>query len=501
MITSLRFGLLLTLLAVTAFYAVLHFRVLQIAHPITQDEPGFIENTAAGNSFTHDGVLTCGNVYGPGYAVWARPFTVLVANPYIAHRWASSVALFAMLGVLGWVLRREGVGGIETAAGLAIVYILHASSQSLSASPDLLGAALYVAALAVSRRGTWPALLGGLALTIMAALTKPYFAFAWVIIVSHQLLFGSPRKAIALLGVSALAALLTVGLLAAFAPYYRLSTVVWQSITEMRRAEILLSQSAEFALQVGGILLLALLVRPPRYSFTPAWRTPLVTPGLDFWAWATLLAAIILVTSLGWHAGNYLVYYYHLLLGPLVIVALRRVPAWPRVGRALLCVNLLVLGWLLPSLPSDDHWDKLGADVAATHGPILADPLLEPFACSHPGLELFSHGQTATILTALDQLGPAVPQRYTGVHQELLQHAAKQTARIRAREFSAIYVSYIYHREGRQAWSYDRRHTLDALFASYQPVDEILFYPYAAPYWNRSGHGHFAYHVVKWVPK
>lgn len=501
MINSLRLGLLLILLAVTAYYAVLHYRVLQIDHPITQDEPGFIEITAAGNPFTHDGVLSCGSVYGPGYALWARPFTALIANPYIAHRWASSAALFAMLGLIAWVLRREGVGGIETGTGVALVYILHVSSQSLSASADLLGAALYLAALAVSRRGTWPALLAGLALTIMAALTKPYFAFAWVIVASHLLLFGSPRKALAYLGISALLAVATAGALEAVAPYYRLSTMVWHNTAGMQRADVLLGQSAEFALQAGGVLVLALLVRPRKYSLTRSWREPVLIPAVDLWTWSALLATAVLLGFLGWHAGNYLVYYYHLLLGPLVIVALRRLNAWPRLGRALLCANLLVLGWLLPSLPGNDHWNKLAADIAATPGPVLADPLFEPFTRSHPGLELFAHGQTGSILNALDQLGPAVPATCAGIHQELLQIAEKQTARIRAREFAAIYVSYIVHREGRQSWSYDRRHTLEALFASYQPVDEIVFYPYAAPYWDRLGHGHFGYHVVKWVPK
>ena len=316
----------------------------------------------------------------------------------------------------------------------------------------------------------------------------PYFAFAWIVVASQLLLFAEPRKAVTYLGVSVLLAFLTAEVMAAIAPYYRLSALVWQGTTDMRRADILIGQSAEFALQASGILILAVIIRPQK-------------PAMDMWAWATFLAAILLVTLLGWHAGNYLVYYYQLLLGPLIVVALRRLVHWPSFGRVLLCGNLLVLGCLLPSQPGNDQWEKLAASVAATPGPILADPFFEPLARSHPGLELFAHGQTASILSALDQLGPRVPMSYVGLHQELLRAVEHQTARIRAREFAAIYVSYIVHREGRQTWGYDRRHTLEALFSSYQPVDEILFYPYAAPYWDRSAHGHFPYHVVKWVPK
>lgn len=501
MINSLRFGLLLTLLAVTAYYALLHAKVLQIGHPITQDEPGFIELTASANPYTHDGVLSCGNVYGPGYAIWARPFTTFFANPYIAHRWASSGALFVLLALLAWVLRLEGVGRLETGAGLGIVYILHVSSHSLSASADLLGAALYLATLTVSRHGTWPALLAGLALTVMAALTKPYFALGWVIVASHLLLFGLPRKALAYLGLSGLLALCTAGVLRAIAPYYFLSTVTVHGAAAVRRFDVLLGQSAEFALLAGGVLVLALLVRPRKFSFALSLRQPWLSPAVDFWAWAALLAAAVLLGSLGWHPGNYLVYYYQLLLGPLVIVALRQLPEWPRLGRVLLCANLLALGYLLPPLPANDHWDRLAANVAATPGPVLADPLLEPFTHTHPHLELLAHGQTATLLQSLDHLGPDVPAAYTGLHRELLQLSERLTARIRAREFAAIYVCYCLDLDGRLAWSYEQRHIAKTLMDGYQPKGEIPVTLYATPYWARLRHGQNTYHVMKWVPK
>ena len=500
MTTTLRLSLLLTLLTVTAYYAVLHARVLQIGHPITQDEPGFIEITAAGNPYTLAGMEACGNVYGPGYALWARPFTAVFTNPYLAHRWASSSALFLMLGLLAWVLRREGLGGIETAAGVGVVYILNVSSHSLTASADLLGAALYVAALAVSRRGTWPALLGGLVLVTLAALTKAYFALGWVIIGSQLLLFGPPRRAVAYLGVSGLVSLVTVGLLQAFAPYYFLSTLVVHRTASARVWNVLLSQTAEFALLTAGLLLLVLLRRPAPRRVTLASGQPPVSPALDLWDWAALLATGALLASLGWHPGNYLVYYYHLLLVPLVIVALRRLSDWPRAGRLLLCANLLILGWYLPPLPGPDHWADLKASVAGVHGPILAEPLLEPFARAQPNVELMAHGQTPSILQALDQLGPAVPDSYAGLHRDLLRLADAQAARIRAGEFAAIYVSY-HGIGGGTVWSYDQRHVLQPLFERYRPADEILIYPYGTPYWNRLRHGEFPYHVTKWVPK
>src|SRR3954462_7477792 len=86
-------GLLLLAVAVVAYYAVLHHAVLGLPNPITQDEPGFVEITAAANPYVRENLVECGSVYGPAYAWWARPFTRFVSNPYVAHRWANTIAL------------------------------------------------------------------------------------------------------------------------------------------------------------------------------------------------------------------------------------------------------------------------------------------------------------------------------------------------------------------------------------------------------------------------
>lgn len=500
MIKTLRLSLLLTILAVTAYYGVLHVRLLRISHPITQDEPANVELATAGNPYTAAGVLAAANVYGPGYPLWSRPFRAVFADPYIAHRWASSVALFAALGVLAWTLRRSGVGGIETVAGLALCYILNVSSHSLAATPDLLGLALYLAALAASERGRWPGLLAGLALLVAAALTKPYFALGGFIVVAHLALFAAPRRALAYLLVGAGAGAAVAIALQAYAPYYFLTTFGVHQGAAVRNVHFLLGQTREFAVLACGLVLLALAAKPIRRRLEFGWTTPLLQPGLDLWSSAAVIATAVLLGSLGWHPGNYLVYFFHLLLGPLVIVALRRLPAWPRLGRIALAVNLLVLGYLIPPQPGSDHWADLEANVSAVQGPILADPLLEPFTRSRSNVELFTHGMTPSVLQALDRLGDAAPPSARALHAQLLAQAERTNARIRAQEFAAIYLCYQELSQG-DAWSYEQRHVLKDLFAHYRAVGEVRVYPYATPYWDRLRHGEHAYHVTQWVPK
>ena len=500
MTSTLRFSLLLIVLTVTAYYAILQFRVLRIPHPITQDEPGFIEITAAGNPYTTDGLLNHANVYGPGYAFWARPFTAIVPNPYIAHRWASSVALFFSIGLLAWLARRAGIGVIETAAGVAVVYILNVSSHSLAASADLLGAALYLASLAVSRRGTWPALAMGLVLIACATLTKPYFALGWIIVATHLLFFAPPRRTWGYVGLSIACGLVMAGLLRFFAPLYFLSTFHVQSAASSRSFHLLVNQSLEFAVLAGGVIALAVLQRPKRRVATFALSTPPLSPAPDFWTWASLVSTAGLLGSLGWHSGNYLVYFYHLLLGPLVLAALANLRTWPRLGISLLAANLLVLGYFLPNQPANDNWDVLAVDIAETPGSILADPLLEAFTHDRPNLELFSHGQTASVLQTLDNSVPHVPAAYADLHRALLRSEEKLSGRIRLAEFSAIYLSYQDIGKG-SAWSYEHRNTIEAIRARYRIVREIVIYPYATPYWDRMQHGRYPYHITRWEPR
>ncbi|MDB6128831.1 MAG: hypothetical protein JWM35_2727 [Verrucomicrobia bacterium] len=500
MTSTLRLGLLLIVLTVTSYYAVLQFRVVRIPHPITPDEPGFVEITAAGNPFTAAGVVACANAYGPSYPWWARPFTAVIANRYIAHRVASSVALFLALALLGCCARREGAGSVEISAGLAIVYILNVSSHSLVASTDLLGAALYLAALAASRRGTWTALIAGLVLTALATLTKPYFALAWLIVASHQILFFPPRRSLRFLALSAGFGLLVFGLLHAFAPYYFLTTFYTQGVASDRSLNLLLSQTTAFAMLAGGVILLAVLHRPRKRTLAFARSAPPLDPPVDLWAWTSLVATAALLGAMGWHPGNFLAYYYHLLLGPLTIVALGRMRDWPRLGPALLAVNLLVLGWLLPSQPTNDNWDALAADVSNLSGPILADPLLEPLTHDHPNLELFGHGQTASVLQALDNKGTAMPAAYREIYGELLRREEKTSARISAAEFSAIYLSY-QNLGSASTWSYEHRHIIDALRTRYRIAGEVVIFPYATPYWDRLQHGHYPYHLTRWEPR
>jgi len=99
---------------------------------------------------------------------------------------------------------------------------------------------------------SWPALLAGLVLATLAALTKPYFALGWGIVVSHLFLFGPPRRAFAYLGLSAALAAIVAAVLHAVAPYYYLSTVVFHRAVAGRHHRGEINDLILPALQIGS---------------------------------------------------------------------------------------------------------------------------------------------------------------------------------------------------------------------------------------------------------
>jgi len=484
---------------VIALHVWLHGRIVRLPHPATQDEPGFVEITAAKNPYQLAGVVTTASVYGPAYAWWARPFAAVFADPYRAHRVANTVALLALLGMLGWMLRRERVDQLGTVVGLSFVYALLAGSHSLAVGADLLAAALYFAALAVGKDRRWLPTVAAIILCALAGLAKPYVLLAWGIIATHRMLFAPLRHAAAFLALSAAAALGLGALLHVCAPYYWLTTFELHRLSVASDPEVFVRQNLAFLGLAGALVALVLLQRPVRRRVRLVWGAPLLEPAAEYWTWATVVAAAALWTTLSWHGGNFLVYHHHLLLAPLTISALHRLPHWPRLGPALLAANLIVVAWQMPPGPGDDNWSELATVVSATPGRILAEPLLLPFAAQRPDLEWFEHGQTATVLAFLDE-SPAVAAAQSKLFRALDADATALTARIAAEEFDAIFLAYE-QLPGGTTWCYRRGRFLKTIFAHYVLVKTVPVFPYFAPYWDRSHYGQQSIYLTKWVPK
>jgi hypothetical protein len=461
--------------------------------------------TGDDRNYPHGEFLFTGWVHGGGERLWpvypafARWFIPFFESDYVALRCANTSALVLTLSLLAWVLRRERAGGLVTAGIVMVVYALNVSSHSVAASADFLAAFFCFAALVAGGRGTWPMLLLCIFLSALGLGTKLYAAFGWGVMASHLLLFGPRRKGWIFIGVSLAAGLIGVWAVQHRMPYYFLSTFAVHSVTSASSFSVLCRQTLDFSLLTIGLLALGVGTRVFRVSRSAAPKGPQPRITVDFWDWAAVCGAVALVGRLGWHEGNYLVYFYHLLLLPLAVIAGRRAVALPKIAPALLGLNLLVVGYRLPPLPGSSNWDQVERLAAETPSAILADPFFEPLRARRPNIELFERGHAATILQTLDRLTAERRARYAQVHRDLLENVANVNARISAQAYDAIFVSY-QNLPDRVAWGYDRERYASAILANYRPVGGVRFYPYCAPFWDRDQHGKYAFFIEKWVP-
>jgi hypothetical protein len=171
-----------------------------------------------------------------------------------------------------------------------------------------------------------------------------------------------------------------VATFAAANPYYLLETVAFHFVHADLSLSAFLKQDRDFCILACGLVALPLCAAVFRIAgLGPAQPRDCAE---RYWCWILAAGAAALSAGLGWHRGAYLTYYYHLVLPPLAIAAAfaaARLPRW--VAAIALLANLSVLMLVAPAFPKPDPgWSALSRDVAAQHGPIVVDYMLEPLA-------------------------------------------------------------------------------------------------------------------------
>jgi hypothetical protein len=343
--------------------------------------------------------------YGPGFSTFCRPFIATGMDPYVAARVANMAALLGAALILAWILRCNRISWVTTCSVTSIFFALNAGSSSIQARPDFLATFLIMAVLAAGRPAflsRMAPLAGGVllgALGLAAFLTKPYCLLAWGAAATFPLVAEasdrSPRRATALcLGGAAVIGIGTCAYAGAN-PYFLLETVKFHFVHRDPGLDVFILQARDFSVLGCGLLasVAASIVLGSGGSGGAAWPD---NSERRLWSWALALGVVAMVAGLGWHRGAYLTYYYHLILPALAVVAAYALEAIPRVAAGIaLVANSALLMALAPSFPGPDHdWDALALDVAAQHGPVVVDYMLEPLARGRADVRVAGNGIT-----------------------------------------------------------------------------------------------------------
>jgi hypothetical protein len=302
------------------------------------------------NPYALDELPAATNVYGILYHLTVLPLAVLFGNGFPIHRAVSAAAIAGACVLMHRLLRREGSDLVLAWTGTILFYVSCVYFTGPLARPDGLAVLLSMASLVIvtEPRVTALAFGAGLALALLALVTKISLAFPPFIVAAHMFFFrgGERRRGLAF-GVAATVA--AVALLAAMNRLYP----AYVTLTFAANAQSGFSDAGHLQRQTLDWLVFSLPLTVATAWAVARWTTG--RPGIGtagstgtgpaVFAFGTAANALVFFIWLGWHPGAHMTYLFQLvtpLLMPAVLPPLSRV-AWPRaLVAASLPVSLVV---------------------------------------------------------------------------------------------------------------------------------------------------------------
>jgi hypothetical protein len=311
----------------TLFLAAFTYHSIHCTFPyqLAASEAGMLQTTRAyslgkdpwslANAFNYS------NDYGAVYP-WVVAKLMPLApkmNLLVLMRLVSAAAAFLALGLIFLVLRQAGLSALEGAAACSSAYAALLYHDTLTARPDALAVAFYIAALVwPSRPGRWNAALGGV-LAVGGFFVKPYAVLAAPMAAVYLWAVGRSRD-IVWLGLGAvLSGLVLVLLVMRLSPYYFDLTYFIHLNATRYSVKHLLGQWGQLALVhvplLAGVVG-AKFLAPRQQGAESADQDRQARA----WAWVVTAIFVALALGPGGHVGAYLRYYQQLFL-PLAILA------------------------------------------------------------------------------------------------------------------------------------------------------------------------------------
>lgn len=298
------------------------------------------------------------DVYGILYHLLVVPFARVFGNGFAVHRTISAVAILAACGVMYSLLRGAGTERVLAWIGTLLFYAASVYFTGPLARPDGLAVLLSVASLWVltdpeSRFGIrgmdgppTVAFAVGLALGLLALITKISLAFPPFIVAAHLAAFGKGAARIRGVLYGTVASVSALGLLAVMNHRYP----AYVTLTFAANAQSGFSDGEHLRRQTLDFLIFALPLTVACLLAVWRWSARLVT-GVErpaaptVHAFGAIANACVFFLWLGWHPGAHMTYLFQLvmpLLLPAVLPALSGLP-WPRASVAAALPVSLVL--------------------------------------------------------------------------------------------------------------------------------------------------------------
>jgi hypothetical protein len=348
------------------------------------------------------------SIYGIGYPLFHTAVSQLMGNSLRTGRLASA-ALIALSSLLLLAIMRRKTSSIIAVALTTFFYAACTYWETPLDKPDALGLLTYIAGIALIEMlgPAWPTLLGVTVVSLLAFLIKPYFIVIGPVAISYVFFRHSRTIGLLFTGVwlAALAMLLVV--INATMPFYLTDAVTAQSVAAsapitLESTQYMLRQTVAFFVFIAGPVWLVLIGSAARLTESPAWES--LGWRWSFGAYGSIVIGLILVGKMGHNQGNWLVYFFHLLLPFFLIWLAEQAPKLDDLPLAI--SGLAILGICASAAFTSYHglwsmrelrqiraaWDEIDR-VIQPHDRVLGSPAITGLLVAQ-GREVFDSGLT-----------------------------------------------------------------------------------------------------------
>lgn len=357
------------------------------------------------------------SIYGIGYPLFHTAVSQLLGNTLRAGRLASAV-LIVLSSLLVLAIVRRKTSSINAVVLTIFFYAACTFFETSLDKPAALGLLTYVAGITLIETlgPSTAALLGVTALSLLGFLIKAYFVVIGPVAISYVFFRHSRRIGFLFTGVWLAAFAMLLLAIDVTMPFYLTDVVTAQSVASsapitLYSTQYMLRQLVAFFVSIAGPVWLVFLGMLARLADRPTWES--LGWRWSFAAYGSVVTGLILVGKMGHSEGNWLVYFFHLLLPFFVIWLAEQAPELNNLP--LTISGLAIIGICASAAFTSYHglwspgqlrqiavaWDEIDQTIRP-YGRVLGSPAITGLLVAQ-GREVFDAGLTGYFPLSTDQ--------------------------------------------------------------------------------------------------
>lgn len=331
------------------------------------------------------------NTHGILYNLAVFPFAKILGSTYTVHRAISAFFILASCLLFYYFLRRQKIAVYSAVIACALLYIqLVTGGFDITSRPDSLGFFLFLLSFIIPVISNYSktGLVLSVILSVLAFLAKPYFIVGIAYFVIYLFIFKSKIKGFVYFVFSVIFLIIAYVIISNIFEFYFINTVYLQYYQVTKDYNHLFQQmkvywewnfSSILILFIPAVIFLKRLYQKfiinrnnfkiSNYIDISSCDSPLILVTVDFAFVALIISAGLVIFKMGFHTGQYMTYFYHLITPFLLIVTFTQLTKQKRIINRVIFMTLITVNLIyfiyttilhLPGIPDEkETWQYI----------------------------------------------------------------------------------------------------------------------------------------------